>query len=219
VPRLHVICPDGELERRDALDRVTSLLEVGGSSVAVHLRARRLPALRFLELAQALVPRADATGGWIVVNGRTDIARVTGAHAVQLGRGSLPIGAARRILEPHCAVGASVHGTQQGRVASKHGADYLLLGTIFSTPSHPGTPPAGVELIASCAGMGPPVIAIGGIEVTSVDRVMSAGAHGVAVIRAVWESDDPAAATTRLIRAVDSRIEMADGPDRGPVGV
>jgi thiamine-phosphate pyrophosphorylase len=76
-----------------------------------------------------------------------------------------------------------------------------------------------VELIASCAGMGPPVIAIGGIEVTSVDRVMSAGAHGVAVIRAVWESDDPAAATTRLIRAVDSRIEMADGPDRGPVGV
>ena len=85
VPRLHVICPDSELERVDAVGRLTSLLEAGGGSVAVHLRPRSVPPARCLAVARELVPRADVTGGWIVVNGRTDIARVAGAHAVQLG--------------------------------------------------------------------------------------------------------------------------------------
>lgn len=209
------MCPDAELERVDALGRISSLLEAGGNSVAAHLRPRSVPPVRCLELAQKLVSRAAATGGWVVVNGRTDIARVAGAHAVQLGRGSLPIEAARRVLEPDCAVGVSVHGKEESRKASALGADFLLLGTIFSTPSHPGIATGGVELIAACADAGPPVIAIGGIDVGSVDPVISAGAYGVAVIRAVWDRADPAAAVQRLIGAVEGKRGTGDGSDEG----
>ena len=169
----------------------------------MHLRPRSVPPLRCLELARDLVPRAAGMGGWIVVNGRTDIVRVAGAHAVQLGRGSLSIDAARRVLDRSCAIGVSVHGTEMCREASALGADYLLLGTIFPTPSHPGMPAAGVELIASCADAGPPVIGIGGIDVESIEAVSSAGAYGVAVIRAVWQSEDPAAEVERLVRALE----------------
>jgi len=185
----------------------------------VHLRPRSVPPVRCLELAQELVPRADVTGGWIVVNGRTDIARVAGAHAVQLGRGSLPIDAVRRVLDPDCVVGVSVHGPVESREASALGADFLLLGTIFSTPSHPGRPAGGVELISSCASAGPPVIAIGGIDVRSIGPVTSAGAHGVAVIRAVLESDDPAAAVRGLVCALDSYTGTVDPPAEGEARV
>ena len=213
VPRLHVICPDSELERVDAVGRLTSLLEAGGGSVAVHLRPRSVPPARCLAVARELVPRADATGGWIVVNGRTDIARVAGAHAVQLGRGSLPVDAARRVLDHTCAVGVSVHETEECREASSRGADYLVLGTIFPTPSHPGMPAGGPDLIVSCAGSGPPVIAIGGIDVESIGAVTGAGAYGVAVIRAVWQSDDPAAAVHRLVGVLEGQVGASRRPD------
>lgn len=185
----------------------------------MHIRPRSLPPVRCLELAKELVPRADATGGWIVVNGRADIARVAGAHGVQLGRGSLPIDAVRRVLDPGCVVGVSIHGLEESREASALGADFLLLGTIFSTPSHPGMPGSGVELISSCAGVGTPVIAIGGIDVQSVGPVISAGAHGVAVIRAVLERDDPAAEVRRLICALEEYTETVDPPAEGEARV
>ncbi len=191
------------------------MLEAGGESVAVHLRPRSVPPARCLELASGLVPRADATGGWIVVNGRTDIACVAGAQAVQLGRGSLPIEAARRVLDETCAIGVSVHAPEESNEASSRGADYLLLGTIFPTPSHPGMPAGGPALIAACAGMGTPVIGIGGIDLESIGAVSSAGAHGVAVIRAVWQSDDPAAAVYRLVRILEGQVGTGDRPDDG----
>ena len=178
----------------------------------MHLRPRSVPPDRCLELASKLVPRADATGGWIVVNGRTDIARVAGAHAVQLGRGSLPIDAARRALDNSCLIGVSVHAPEESREATSLGADYLLLGTIFPTSSHPGMPAGGLGLVASCADAGLPVIGIGGIDAASIGPVISAGAHGVAVIRAVWESDDPAAAVHRLVGCLEAWKKTSDRP-------
>jgi thiamine-phosphate diphosphorylase len=116
-------------------------------------------------------------------------------------------------------VGVSTHGLEESREASALGADFLLLGTIFSTPSHPGMPGSGVELISSCAGVGTPVIAIGGIDVQSVGPVISAGAHGVAVIRAVLERDDPAAEVRRLICALEEYTETVDPPAEGEARV
>jgi thiamine monophosphate synthase len=104
---------------------------------------------------------------------------------------------------------------EESRKASELGADFLLLGTIFSTPSHPGITAGGVELITACADAGPPVIAIGGIDVGSIAPVVSAGAHGVAVIRAVWDREDPAVAVQRMIRAVEGNTEPGDGPAEG----
>jgi thiamine biosynthesis protein ThiS len=210
VPPFHVICPDEQIEREDAAARMGAALAAGGDSMALHLRPRSASAGRCLDLARTLLPAADRSGGWIVINGRTDVAMLVDVDAVQLGRGALPIDTARTMLNAGCAIGVSVHSEAEARQAAAAGADFLLLGTIFSTPSHPGEPGSGVSRIRACAGLPAPVIAIGGIDETRIAAVMEAGAAGVAVIRAVWGDDDPAGAVRRLVTAVNRSV-MKDG--------
>ena len=70
-------------------------------------------------------------------------------------------------------------------------------------------------MIAACTDTGLPVIGIGGIDLESIGVVRSAGAHGVAVIRAVWQSDDPAAAVHRLVRVLEGQVGLSNRPDDG----
>jgi thiamine-phosphate pyrophosphorylase len=207
IPVLHVICPDEEIGREDAAARMAAVLKAGGPSVALHLRPRRVSARRCRDLARALSTYRARTGGWIVINGRTDVAMLVGVDAVQLGRGALPIEAARALLDERYAIGVSVHSEAEARRADAVGADFLLLGTIFSTPSHPGNAGSGVSEIQACAGVNAPLIAIGGIDETRIAAVMEAGAAGVAAIRAVWGEDDPAAAARRLVALLNATGE------------
>jgi thiamine-phosphate pyrophosphorylase len=207
IPVLHVICPDEEIEREDAVARMAAVLQAGGRSVALHLRPRRASARRCRDLARALSLSRDRTGGWIVINGRTDVAMLVDVDAVQLGREALPIEAVRALLDERCAIGVSVHSETEARRADAVGADFLLLGTIFSTPSHPGKSGSGVSRIRACAGVNAPLIAIGGIDETRVAAVIEAGAAGVAVIRAVWGEEDPAGAARRLVAVLNATGE------------
>jgi len=201
-PRLHVICRDEILGKTDAERRLAALLDAGKDGIALHLRPRETTVRRCLDLARRLVPIAEDSGSWLVINGRTDVARIARPHAVQLGQGTLPVDAVRALLGPECAIGVSVHSSDDCRRAKAAGADYLLLGTIFPTPSHPGEPGAGLSLISRCAGMNLPLIAIGGIDGASVAEVRKAGAHGAAVVRAVWEAEDPVLAVRRLCESL-----------------
>ncbi len=207
VPRLHVICPDDVLARRTFPDRAGELLAGGEGEVALHLRPRAFPVRSCLGLMPELVRAAERGGGWLVVNGRVDLALVGGAGAVQLGRGALPAAAVRRLAPADVRIGVSAHGIAEARTAVEDGADYLLLGTIFPTPSHPGAPGDGVAAVRECAGLGLPLIAIGGIDADRVPAVLRAGAHGVAVVRAVWEAESPRAAATRLRRRIAAGSE------------
>ena len=202
TPRLHVICGDEVLGKADAVHSLAALFDAGAADVALHIRPRGTPVRRCLELARRLVPIATERGSWLVINGRTDVARIAGPQAVQLGHGALPVDAVRVLLGPGCAIGVSAHSVDDCRRAEQSGADYLLLGTIFPTPSHPGEPGAGLSLIARCAGSDLPLIAIGGVDGSSVAEVLGAGAHGVAVVRAVWDAGDPVEAVRRLCAAI-----------------
>ena len=198
-----MICRDEILAKADAPGSLAALLVAGTGDIALHLRPRATPVRRCLDLARRLVPIAADCGSWLVINGRTDVARIVRPQAVQLGHGALPVDAVRDLLGPGCAIGVSAHSSDDCRRAEKAGADYLLLGTIFATPSHPEEPGAGLSLIARCAGSDLPLIAIGGIDGSSVAGVLSAGAHGVAVVRAVWDADEPVRTVRRLCAALD----------------
>jgi thiamine-phosphate pyrophosphorylase len=207
VPRLHVICTDDVLAREAFPGQAEEILAEGAGDVALHLRPRAVPVRSCLPWMPPLVRAATRSGGWLVVNGRVDLAVVGGAGAVQLGGGALPPSAVRRVVPVDVRIGVSVHGIDDARVAAEGGADYLLVGTIFPTPSHPGEPGVGVAAIEACAGIGLPVIAIGGIDAERLPAVLRAGAHGVAVIRAVWETDSPPAASVRLRRRIETLSE------------
>ena len=102
-----------------------------------------------------------------------------------------------------------MHGVDAAREAASQGADLLVVGTVYDSPTHPDQPPAGVGLIGWCAQAGVPVIGIGGITAENAGAVMQAGASGVAVISAVLGSANPGNAASRLAAAVQTTVPSA----------
>lgn len=197
--------PDAAASAPGFRETARALRELGAERLALHLRLREATDRRLHELTTALSREARELGGWCAVNRRTDVARAAGAQAVQLGAGALSPPDARRVVGEEVALGASVHGPREAARAAADGANFLLVGTIFPSASHPGRPGAGPARVAACRDAGAPVVAVGGIEPGRVAAVLGAGAHGVAVLGGVWTADDPLAAAARYLDALPGR--------------
>lgn len=100
--------------------------------------------------------------------------------------------------------GESIHSVDAVRRAEDAGADYVVAGTIFNSPSHPGVPPAGLGFLAEvCRAVSIPVIAIGGITPEKARGCIDAGAAGVAVLSTIMRAVDPREAAAEYRRALD----------------
>jgi thiamine-phosphate diphosphorylase len=173
-------------------------IAAAGPAVALHARARghstallEAGALRFVALARP--PEAA-----VFVSERSDLAAAIGASGVQLAATDLAPSDARRVLGRGW-IGCSVHSREEASIAMREGADFLVVGNVYPTDSHPGRQPAGLELLRDTVAYGVPVIAIGGITPERAAEAKEAGAYGVAAIRALWHAPDPAAATLALL--------------------
>ena len=214
VPALHIVATDDVAARRGFAELAAEILGAGGAAVAVHLRLRGSTGSSHFHLAEILSLKARNTGGWCVVNGRIDVALVARAQAVQLGHGALSVLDARQILGHGVAIGVSVHSADEAGMAAERGADFLLAGTVFETATHPGFAAAGPAVISDCAAFGAPVVGSGGIDPDHAASGMEAGASGVAVVRAVWERDDPLRAALEMLDVVRAVVEGgADSTD------
>lgn len=200
LPVLHLVTDDRVLADPAFPRRAASALEAGGPSLALHLRGPGTDGGPLFRLAARLLPVARAAGAWVVVNDRIDVAGCAGAHGVQLGQRSLPLAVARRLI-PGTPVGVSVHSPEEARDAA--GADWLVVGTLFATPSHPGQPGAGAGILGRIAAAAPhvPLVGIGGVTPERLPLLREAGAHGFAVLRGVWEDEAPASAVGRYLSA------------------
>jgi thiamine-phosphate diphosphorylase len=202
LPRLHVITDDAVLGAPDFAERAQALLESCGSRIALHLRSRSLSGGDLFTLAQRLSALEAAV---IVVNDRVDVALTTRAAGVQLRRDSLPITAARELLGETRLLGYSAHERLEAAAAEVAGADFIVAGTIFESASHPDAAPRGLEFLSGVAqAVSVPVLAIGGVTGEHVRQCRSAGAFGVAVIRAVWSADDPPQAANLLLSELEN---------------
>lgn len=206
MPRLHVVTDDRIVERGDLIRTARAVLEAGGPDLVLHLRGPGATGARLYEIACALVPvAAAAAGALLLVNDRVDVALVAGAHGAHLGRRSLGVAPARRILGEGARVGVSTHGPDEAARAAREGADFAFVGTVYPTPTHPGRPGGGAEVVRAAAGAAPglPLLAIGGVGPERVGEMLEAGAHGVAVIRGVWEAGDPVDRVKGYLEALD----------------
>lgn len=199
LPLLHVISPQGLADDTRFAKAAASMQRVCGPELAIHIRDPGASAGLLYDLAASLASGANASGGWCVVNERTDVALAAGAQAAQLGYRALPLEAALRVARGSLALGVSTHSVPEVLAAAAGGANYVVLGTIFSSRSHPAVPPLGVAALSGSRG-GVPVVAIGGIDEGCVEAVLEAGASGVAVLSAVWGAPDPVEAAAGLVR-------------------
>lgn len=195
LPRLHAVT-DERVARRADLDLVARELAAGGGAgLAFHARGRSLSGLEHYELAVRLSACPPA---YLFVNDRLDIALAAGAAGVQLTAGSLAPGVARR-LGPAWWIGKSVHDLREAEAARASGADYLLVGPVFATATHPDRAPLGLERLREIAALGMPVVAIGGVTSERVAELRTVGAYGVAAIRALWDGVEPAETARRML--------------------
>jgi thiamine-phosphate pyrophosphorylase len=141
--------------------------------------------------------RAAAEGGALfIVNDRCDLAMALEADGVHLGQGDLPLKEARAIMGPHRVIGLSTHRPQEIQEIAQGGASYLAFGPVFQTKSKSDhAPVVGVDGLRTVRGLTRlPLFAIGGITAENAGVVLSAGADGVAVISAILDAPDVAAA-------------------------
>ena len=189
----------------------------GGIDV-VQVREKDLPGGALLTLVQEL---REATRGraLLIVNERADVALVCEADGVQLGEDALPVEEARRLLGSDALIGRSVHSVAGAVEAEAAGADFLLVGPIFATPSHPESAGAGTALLEQVRrAVAVPFLAIGGVDASNIEEVARAGASGAAVVRAVITAPDPAQAVAEL-RAAFLRGQSPDVADAATITV
>jgi thiamine-phosphate pyrophosphorylase len=195
LPRLHAITDERIARRPDLLDIARRLAAGGGAELAFHARGHTLSGLEHFELASRLSAHLSTR---LFVNDRLDVALAARAAGVQLTRSSLGPVEARR-LDPSWWIGVSVHDLREAQAARTATADYLLVGPVFPTPTHPGRPPLDRAVLRDIAGLGLPIIAVGGVGPERIADLRDAGVHGVAAIRALWDASDPAEAARRLL--------------------
>ncbi len=175
---------------------------VAGGVDLVQLREKDLHGAQLLDLAKRL-RQAICGRALLVINERVDVAAALPADGAQLGEDAVPVTAARSILGPDMLIGRSVHSVEGAEQAARDGADFLVVGTMFASRSHPGEEPAGPRLLSQVLdNCSLPAIGIGGITVDNCHQVMGAGARGVAVITGILAAPHPGEAALRLKEAM-----------------
>lgn len=134
-----------------------------------------------------------------ILNDRPDLVTSSGADGVHVGQDDMAVDAARAIVGPDRVVGLSTHSPEQVDAAADLDVDYIGVGPVHATPTKPGRPAVGLELVRYAAQhAGVPFFAIGGISPENVEAVRFAGADRIAVVRALTEAVDPAASARCL---------------------
>ena len=202
--RLPGLClvTDSSVPLHAPLEEVVAEAVSGGVGM-VQLREKSLSTGDLYELA-AKLRRVTLGKALLNINDRLDVALAVDADGVHLPSDSLPACVVKKLGGGTLLVGRSVHSVEEAVVAQSEGVDYLMLGTIYGTASHPGRPPSGPGLIEAVkARVRTHVYAIGGINASNVGEVMRAGADGVAVIRSILGAPDPGNAARELAEIVE----------------
>jgi thiamine-phosphate pyrophosphorylase len=199
--RLYLVCGAAGGGRGDLRAFLDAALR-GGVDV-VQLREKDPAASDEEILASARVFRdaCDAHGALFVLNDRPDLAAAANADGVHVGQDDMPVAEARALVGADVLLGRSTHTPAQVDDAAVADVDLFAVGPVHATPTKPGRPAVGLELIRHAASAPRPVpwFAIGGVDTSNVEAVVAAGATRIVVVRALTESADPEA-TARALR-------------------
>ena len=201
------LCTDARRERGDLAEFVEAAL-AGGVDI-IQLRDKGsageqqfgpLEARHELAALEVLADAARRHDALLAVNDRADIALASGADVLHLGQDDLPLPIARGIIGPRPVIGRSTHDREQATAAVDEDVDYFCVGPCWPTPTKPGRPSPGLDLVRATAELAThkPWFAIGGIDEQRLSEVLEAGATRIVVVRAITGAEDPKAAAQRF---------------------
>ena len=171
---------------------------------AIQLRERDLSVRELVTLARQVQAVTASSNSQLLINDRIDVALALEGVGIHLRSNSLPLSVARQMLGTHRLLGISVHSVEEGLSAQSQGADYIVLGPIYETPSKlMFGPPLGIHTLEkACKLVRIPIIGIGGVTAARAREMRCAGAFGAAVISAILGVTDVESAARELLDAV-----------------
>lgn len=177
-----------------------------GGVRAIQLREKDLGGQDLFRLAEKAKAACERYRALLFINDRIDVALGVGADGIQLGSGSVPIEAARELVGTKISIGASVHSMVEAEGAERAGADFILFGPVYFTPSKAayGEPQGVGRLREVVEKVSLPVYAIGGIKPGNIAAVRKTGVRGVALISAILSAGDPEAASQEILALLRS---------------
>lgn len=185
--------------REGLLEDTKAALEGGMTYVQMREKGDPMTEDELLTEALALKALCAEYGVPFVIDDDVELAVKCGADGVHVGQSDMACVEARRALGSAKVVGVSAQTVEQAVQAEKDGADYLGVGAVFPTGSKDDADDVSHDTVkAICEAVNIPVIAIGGISKNNVGQLAGLGLDGVAVISAIYASDDIQAATEDL---------------------
>lgn len=174
-----------------------------GGVKAVQLREKDLEGRELFELATQLKRLCDGYEAELFINDRVDVAMATDCH-VHLPANSLPAKIVRGLVGTKTKIGVSTHRLAEAEAAARSGADFVLFGPVYTTPSKVQYgAPQGVAALRQLAARVPlPVFAIGGIGPEQIPELRSHGVERIALISAILAAPDPRAAARDILCAL-----------------
>ena len=205
--RLYLVC-GGLSERSSPGGRELSDLlpaAVAGGVQVVQVREKHLGDEELVAVAEAARALCERLGALLIVNDRPAVALQVGADGVHVGQEDIPVAEVRQLVGADVLIGLSTHA--RGEIDSEQAAlaDYIGVGPVHETPTKPGRPAVGLELIRYAAEHSRvPFFAIGGLHAGNLGEAIDAGARRAVVLRAIAEAEDPKSAAGALRELLDA---------------
>ena len=175
---------------------------IAGGVGMVQLRLKECTREEFVACAGELLPLCRRSQVLLIINDSVDVCQTVGADGVHLGQEDAPVHEARAALGPLSIIGATTQTAELAREAARMGASYVAVGPMFRSPTKPQKDVIGPGAIAPVReAVSLPVCVIGGITADNIGVAMRAGADMAAVVTAISDADDPAAAANALVEA------------------
>ena len=179
---------------------------IRGGAKVIQLRDKQHGKSEVLTAALKLRNLCCKSNTLFIVNDYLDIALASEADGIHIGYDDLPLSVVRKELPVDKVVGLSTHTLIQAQQAEAEGADYIAVGSIFSSPTKVNATVVGLKHLRQVRkAISIPIVAIGGINKENIGKVMAAGADAAAVISAVLPQKDIESATRQLVKEIEKK--------------
>lgn len=203
--RLYAVSDSRWLNGRTIEEVVQEAIE--GGITMLQLRDKNSTEDEIISDAEKLLPICKKAGIPLIINDYPEIAKKCGADGVHLGLSDGSIENARKLLGDDAIIGATAHNLEEAKSAEKAGADYLGVGAAFGSSTKKNASNFNIEdYLEITSNVSIPVVAIGGINSDNISKLNGFGLAGVAVVSAIFDSDDVKKSAEKMRRLAEKLV-------------
>jgi thiamine-phosphate pyrophosphorylase len=205
--QLYLVCGQASDSSGPGARALPDLLReaIAGGVDIVQLREKQLPDEELVAVANAARALCERLGALLIINDRPHVAREVGADGVHVGQEDMPVAEVRELVGPDTLIGLSTHAPGEIDAVERELVDYIGVGPVHATPTKPGRPSVGLELVRYAAEHASvPFFAIGGLDAENAAEAIDAGARRLCVLRAIASAQYPEQAARELHGMIDA---------------